>query len=224
MPVHAQSQIQVWLNSYSPSFYTSLTNKEYWTYTAYPSELNAWKGQFSSLMGAINTWANHTYSMRTVVKTKGLISAIYMYRYLGSAFGTSLANLSQLEAPSIYNIGGFIPLTLSRSDNYYDDLVSPVPPATDPPPTSAKMDADIATLAPSVFEPVERTKIEEILDLAGESSAIVTYNALFKDLPTPSGSVPTKQDMANIIFTDLKFAIVKQYIPGVKGIDIPTYP
>lgn len=224
MPVHAQSQIQVWLNSYSPSFYTSLTNKENWTYTNYPADLNAWKGQFSSLMGAINTWANHTYNMRSVVKTKGLISAIYMYRYLGSAFGTSLSNLSQLEASSIYNIGGFIELTLSRSDTYYDDLVSPVPPAIDPPPTSAKMDADIATLEPTTFEAVERTKIEEILDLAGESSAIVTYNALFTDLPTPSGSVPTKQQMADIIFTDLKFSLVEQYIPGVQGIEIPTYP
>lgn len=213
--------LSYWLSQYDPAFYNKLYSMEQSAYASpYPTY---WATEFSNLMGAINTWAAHTHRARSITRTKSLIGAIYMYRYLGSAFGTSMADLYKMEAPKIYDIGGFIPLTMSRPTNYYDDMVVTGVPPDPVEAESAKMTADVASLAPAVFEPIETDKIEEILDLAGTSSSIVTYNALFNDLPAQAAA-PTKQQMATIIFTDYKFEIVKQYITGVKGIDIPVYP
>ena len=224
MPVHANSKIQLWVDEFNHAFYVSITNKENWVYTNNTGDaLDAWEDYFTNLMTAINTWRNDSTSAgRTELKTRGLINALYTYKMLGNNFGTDTSQIATMDAAVIYDMGGFIPATLSRGVNYYNDMIDspPVPP---PPYTSAKMDADIASLAVGTYDTVETGKIDTAISNSASVTSKFSNDALFNDLPAPSNPPMTKQQLGEFIYVTMNYKKIKTYVPGIQGIDIPPY-
>lgn len=195
MAVNANSVIPVWLNTFNPDFYASLTSKEDWSYTNQGSA--GWLPQFQALANALDTY--RAYGARSD-EVYDFMTQTYGYVILNKNFSTDGSLLSSLDALNIYSIGGFMATTISRPVNYYDDLAPPVPPETEY--TSAKMSADVLTVtnAPEA----ETSAIAGVV--AGTHSVIRSFtNASLWDDPTP---VPTadqigKPYMKNYYFVTL---------------------
>lgn len=219
MPVHANSKINTWVNTYYPDFYVSITNKENWTYNNYAGNapaLTAWDVYFTNLMTQMNAWAAASGPSRTETASRSLISAIYSYLACHFTFGTSLTDVGVMAAHKIYNMNGFVDSTLSRPDDWYNDLdTSGIPTPTY---ESNRMDADISVISASP-DTTETAAILTINSLSSASASSVNYSFLFED-PAPTGTM-TKANQATYIFTTLRFKPVVQSVPGILGVTIP---
>lgn len=182
MGVHVDSVIPTWVNDYYPAFYTSLTDKEEYTYNTYPSEQAEWMVEFTNLSTAMTNWKND--ARETLVS--GLISSVHTYIQLYLNFGTSSASLPSMQAYTIFDMNGFITSTLSRPVSYYNDLT------VGPPANSVKIDANITTIN---TDSIESGKV----DTAQNNSKAVTgpfvANALFVDV-APIGPAGATQVIA----------------------------
>lgn len=221
MAVHADSKIDLWLDTFNHDFYVSLTDKENWTYldnVSEPDRLQAWKDYFQALMDAMNAWRNSNYAERKAPNIQGLISQIYTYLMYGSRYGTSTADLGDMDASLIFDMGGFMATTIGRPIDYYNDITVIVAPFE-----SAKMDADIASLEPSVWQADEKQKLDAVSTLARGAPSQYNFNNMFSDTTPTPGTPMTKADMAEEIFVTLKWKFIKDNLPGVQGITVPDY-
>ncbi len=189
MGVHVDSVIPTWINTYHPTFYTSLTDKEEYTYNTYPSYKSQWITEFTNLSTAMNNWKN--VSRETSVS--GLLSSIHTYIQLYLNFGTSSAALASMQAYTIFNINGFISSTLARPIGYYNDMTSVAPY------NSAKVDADIAAINTMA------TETSSITTAQNNSKAVVTpfvANALFVDVSPVGPAGATQVTLPGSGYTD----------------------
>lgn len=219
MAVHASSKIDLWLNIYHPAFYVSITDKENWAYINQgdtPTKLAALEAYFTELMVRINTWRNTAWEGRFEEAMGELIGAIVSFKNSATRFGTSEAFLPDLDAVAIFNIVNFIPDTLARAMDYYNDVsVGGV---------SFKLQTDIDRLALTVWQAVEIDLIAVAIAKAKSPTKALSKSSMFEPLVSPVGAtLLTKEQLANIVFIDLRYKFVKDNIPGVTGITIPPY-
>ncbi len=137
MPVNPSSVIPTWINSYYPSFYVSITDKENFAYTNIPADKTYWIALFTNLSIAMGSWKN----INRQTSVSGLISSIFNYTNLYLNFAESPSLMPTLDGYVIFDMNSFITSTLSRPTNYYNDLAE-TPPLSGIY-TSAKMTADI---------------------------------------------------------------------------------
>lgn len=231
MAVHSNSKIDTWLNDFNSEFYVSLTDKEEWVFDNHTGdELSAWEDYFELLMVKINEWATTETLERGITSTKGLVSMVAMYIKLYTQFNSEELDLGEnnqanLSADKIYDMNGFIELTISRPVDYYDDIVEvpPEPPELEPTQESVKMINDLDLLDSEAWQDNEKTKIQTALSLAGAAGATINYVAMFNTFP-PVVTVVSKESLATLVFVDLKYAHYGEYITGIKGIEVPVYP
>lgn len=142
MGVHVDSVIPTWVNDYRPDFYTSLTDKEEYTYTTYPGKKAAWMTEFTNLSTAMTNWKNENRED----PLGSLISSVHTYLQLYLNFGVSGSYLASMDAFAIFNINNFIDDTLARAINYYNDMPN------DPPYDSPKINANITKINNDTYE------------------------------------------------------------------------
>lgn len=211
MPVHAESQIPTWINTYHPTFYVSLTDKENDAYTRNSgNEKDDWKPKFTQLGDAMTSWKN----ISRQDSVSNLISALYSYVLLNLNFGTSFS-ATTVTALVVFDINGFITSTLARSVDYYNDLVED-PPSSDIW-TSAKMTADITAVGNNT---VEADKINTAFNTSKAVIGPFMSNILFNDV-TPTASA-SKQQVGIEIFNNLDYKKVYQNL-NVGSLTLPGY-
>lgn len=198
MAVNANSVIPVWVNNFNSEFYTSLTNKEDWSYTN--QGLANWQPLFSQLASALNAYRAFNRSEEVY----NFMNSSYGYVILNRNFGTDGSLIPNLDAHGIYSLAGFMNTTLARPVTYYDDLVPPVPPETEY--VSAKMNADVATVTAA---PASETAGLESLQAGthGTIQQFTNYN-LWDDWPPLTGQIVGKPYMKQFFFIDLHWKAV----------------
>lgn len=221
MAVHVNSKISLWVQTFHPTFYTSLTDKEEWLYTQHeldPEELAAAEGYFEDLQTAMDAWKAGTSTARSSLKP--IVMRLVTYQmYVGRGMVLSSVTPEQLDAKQIFEMGGFITATLSRPVEYYDDMTTYVPPD---PCTSAKLEADIALLEPTVWRPMEQAKVDAIESAAVGVVTDYNYKAMFEDVsPVGPGTPMTKAQTSEWIFITLNYKWAKDTFPAV-NLTIPT--
>jgi hypothetical protein len=194
MTVHANSVIPTWINSWQPTFYASLTDKENSAYLQ-STGLTYWQPYFTTLSNNITAYRDFNRGSELV----DFIPIYYGYMILGTLYGSSMSALT--DATYLYNINGFIAATISRPVNYYDDLTVDTH-------ISAKMVADIAAVAAA--NSVETSLVTSVKNTCTGSVKGVSYTALFQDLAvvTPID----KAGMAQLIFITKKFKEIFQHL------------
>lgn len=219
MPVHANSKIDLWVNSFSPTFYDSITSKENWTYINYNSDasaLAAWEAYFTNLMVRINAWAADTTApSRTSVSSKNLVQYTYTYVSLHYAFGTDFTDIGNFQSLFIYDIGGFVPDTIARAVDWYNDmeLIGY---------TSPRMIADLAAIDIPAYQTIETARLATLSQSSLSVSSGFSYSALFEPLPA-SVAPKTKTELATYIFITLGYKNTLIYVTGIQGMTLPPY-
>lgn len=203
MPVHANSVISVWINSYDSAFYTAITDQENEAYI--DDELN-WKPLFTSLNSAMTTFKNIARGSHI----REFIPVLYSYRVLNTIYATDGSLLATSDGRVIHNMNGFIPACKGRASTYYDDLDPGLF-------TSAKMSADITTIGGSAA--VEISTIEGLQASMQGVIASKMNQLLFEDV-TPSGPFPGKSGMATYVFNTIHWKEVYQQL-NVSPLTLP---
>lgn len=120
--------------------------------------------------------------------------------------------LEQCDAKFIFNSSGLIDSTIALPDDYYNDIIipppptpggglDPGPPAVQEPPYSPRMDTDIPKIAPKAegdiakFDDLVENKIPALVQ--GYQVGVIFSS------PEPPTAVVTKQDIWDVIYTDL---------------------
>lgn len=222
MPVHVNTEIDLWVNDYYPDFYVSLTDKEDWTYTNYAgnaSALAAWHAYFANLMTQMNSWKAVTRAPRSPDKGRDLIQGIYGYLALHFAYGTSFGSIGLMNAYGIYNMDGFVDTTLSNPVDWYNDMIVVGAP---PPYTSVRMAASVATVTASLTSSVEENNFDTALDTARLLISDFGIGAMFTDY-TPTGTAVSKAYQEAYIYSTLNYLEVGSEVTTA-GIPIPPFP
>lgn len=193
--VNAQSVIPVWINSWRPDFYVSLTDKEDFAYSASPATLPTWKGLFTRLASAINAYK--AYNRETEVSD--LLFGAYSYLALHAVYGTDGSLQSQFDANILYSMHSFVNLTLSRPIGYYNDLIIP---ADATPPDSLTLETDITLVGGAMV--AENTRVEQLASAGQSTIQSINIGLLFEDRPR-TGSI-NKIQLKITFFTTLHFA------------------
>lgn len=187
MPVHSQSVISTWINSYDPAFYTSLTNQENSCYTRGGNNTFAnWNSLFISLNNALTNWKN----VNRQNLLSDFITSYYSYYLFSVLHGTDSSLKASSSSDAIFTIGTFIANTKARADTYYDDIVVPAK-------TSAKIAAEI-----SIINGAAALEGNPINSLKSSFQSVISSQiskSLFQDIPS-IGPAPNKEDMATEVF------------------------
>lgn len=218
MTVHVDSKIDLWVNTFHPDFYASITDKENWVFLDKAGDVDAlaaWHDYFTDLMVKINAWRAATYASRSDATTKNIINVLFTYKMYGTRYNTDMTQVATTNALNIYDIGGFIPLTIARPVDSYNDmeLIGY---------TSVLMDADLATLEPAVWQLDEAAKVTLAITNAQAPALAFGQRSMFEAPPVPVANI-SKQQLATFIFIDQKFKHIKDNIPGVLGIEVPAF-
>lgn len=226
MAVNIDSVVPLWVQTLNAPFYTALTDQEDALYTsaaitgtdAHTSAI----AQFQLLVDAMVVWKNASVPTRTA----GALNAIPSFLYTGNMyyerFGLALAADNQLDAKSVFDMGGFMTTVIGRSVGYYDDLTQDPIITTDY--ASAKIEADIASLEQSVWLPLETSKLAAVEATAVGGVRNMNGTSLFDGFPpAPEGVTPkTKLETAEWIFLTLNWKWVKDTFPAAVGMTIPN--
>ena len=206
MAVHANSQIPTWVNDWDSDFYIALTGQENEAYLQ-AGNYSYWYAYFTSLVSALTAWK--TYDRKSDLTD--FINPVYGYAVLNTQFGNDGSLLSQISAPLLFNMDGFVEDCKSRGPTYYNDL-DPVLF------TSAKIEADIATVtgAPEI----ERLALRTLRSEAQGFISGFVVKQLFEDLPPPT-TIITKSGMANLFFNTYGFKKVYQIL-NVGDLALPS--
>ena len=221
MPVNVGTEIDLWVNDYNPAFYVALTDKEDWTYNTYSGNapaLAAWHVYFTNLMTAINVWAAAGGASRTEAYGRDLLNSMYGYIALNTAYGTSFGDIGLMDAHAIYSMSTFVPNTIARSVDWYNDMIVIGGP---PPFTSARMVADIAVVTGSPASD-EVAKLDAAILAARTVIQGFTTSSLFADF-TPTGTPVTKPAQQTYIYTTLNYEAVVTNVTGIQGFALPPF-
>lgn len=225
MAVHASSVIALWVDTYNHDFYVALTNQEEYFYNQAelvgPEALTSAIGLFTDLMAAMTAWKNANAPSRTKAALNPIANFLYSYNMYKERFGMEGVADSVLDAKQVFDMGGFPARVIARTVNYYDDLTEdPVTPLTY---ESVKIADDIDSLAPAVWQPIEKTKLDAIETASAGPVRALNGKALFDGFPTPPGDVTpkTKQETAEWIYLTLHWKWVVDTLPAAE-MTIPT--
>lgn len=225
MAVHVYSKIKPWVQEFHPDFYTSLTDKEEWTYLNHElveEELEAAEDLFQSIQDAMDSWKNSAAAPRLALKP--IVMRLVTYQiYVGRGMVEATTTDEQLDAKQIFEMGGFIAATLSRPVDYYDDITEYDPLVPPYEPESLKMVADLELLDPVNWKPLEQAKVDALEALASSVVNGYNYKAMFEDIvPAGTGTPQTKIQTAEWIFNTLHYKWAKDTFPGV-NLAIPPF-
>lgn len=199
MPVHADSRIPLWVNTFSPTFYTSITDKENWTFSNYSdAELTAAKTLFSNMGSALDAYkATNRYNQYT-----SLIGSIYQYFLATRNFGAvPIPDESILHIDEIFSFGNFISNTLLRPVNYYNDIEETEPASGIF--ESQKLEDSIEYLTASAI-PDENATITALISQLNPVSMNVILKGMFEEISQPAEQ-KGKRDVGEYIFNDLNY-------------------
>lgn len=208
MPVHAQSVIPTWVNTYNPTFYNKLTTMENTSYTGTGNNtVTNWRPLFTNLANALDSWKN----VNRQTALSNFITAYYSYYTMNQMFGTDGSLISAATASTVFDINGFIATTLGRADNYYGDIV------LGPPVSSAKMTADVTAV-----NNASAAELSELSSLQNSFQGVVAgqvSRSLFQDIP-PTNPFPGKAGMAQQIFITRGYKLIYQTL-NVGSLTLP---
>ena len=220
MAVHPQTQIPSWVKDYHKEFYDSITAKEYWCYTniftlpppppnplpegyvpgpSYDQPGLYWyKILFKQLADTMNAWKNTNYQsigIDLVTLTSGLYSSAKLFKMadVPNPFpnGQSVQDiLSACDAYVLLNMAEFIPHTLSRPENFYNDIDSGG--------ESALMADDIASLNGGT----DLGKCEAMKPILYLAMKTLGAKGSFE---VPSGAAPSNAEKSQKIFTEMHY-------------------
>lgn len=218
MAVHASSVIALWVDTYNHDFYVALTNQEEYFYNEAdlvgPEALTAAIDAFTDLMTAMTAWKNASAPSRTKQALNPIANYLYSYNMYKERFGMAGVADSVLDAKQVFDMGGFPATVIARAVSYYDDLTEdPITPLTY---ESVKVTADIDSIAPAIWQPLEKTKLDAIEDASAGAVRNLNSTALFDGFPTPpEGVAPkTKQETAEWIYLTLHWKWVVDTFPA----------
>lgn len=226
MAVNVDSVVPLWVQTLNAEFYTALTDQEDALYIA--AELidtdahTSAIAQFQLLVDAITDWKNASVPTRTASSLNAIPSFLYTANMYYERFNLAMAADNLLDAKSVFDMGGFMETVIGRAVEYYDDLTQDPIELTLY--ESAKIAADIDSLAQSVWLPLETSKLNAIETLAVGGVRSMNGTSLFDGFPAPSvGVVPkTKLQTAEWIFLTLNWKWVKDTFPAASGMNIPS--
>lgn len=196
------SLIPSWISSYNPSAFSALTAQETYAYSQDPIN---WIPLFQTLANNLNAW----HATNRSADISNLINPMYQGYVMNAIYGTAIPDLTTCDGLVVFSVAGFLTAAASRPNTYYNDLltVAPVPPATLPTYSSAKMTADLTTTSGAISS--EQATIKSLTGgLTGAVQGVIT-NMLFIDPPAPLATV-TKAGIAAYIFTTLHYKAVYQ--------------
>lgn len=213
MPVHAQSVIPTWVQTWDTDLYTKLTDQENWCYTG-PTDgrpddtFTNWNPLFTNLATAMNGWKN---ANRQSALTD-FIPIAYSYNVLNFLYGNGDGLNAAINANTLFTMNGFVSIAKARATNYYDDIdIDPLPA------TSAKLAVDIALVnggAAAETGTLGSTKGSMQGTIMGHM-----MKALFED-PEMVGPFPGKDGMADHFFNTLGYKKVYQNL-NVGSLTLP---
>lgn len=220
--IHPESVIDVAIKNYNEELYVKLTDMENQAYL--DNDISKYKP----------LWVEYSDSWMSYIRgislseslCLGFVSSFYSYCMVQVGFnGSSGSDFANDAASGIFNGNGLIAEVLSRPDNYFDDLViplPPMPPATGPAedPYSPKMNQDFAKLGTAVDN--DKKKFEGLVN--GKYPTVVgkyQMTVLFGDPTIPEVTL-SKQEMWDLIFDELGWYDFFQSI-GQAGV-VPPRP
>lgn len=118
MPVHAQSVISPWLNSFYPAFYNALTTLENSAYTT--DTVVKWQGLFNSLDSKITSYKETPRAAAFY----DFMNAYYMYYVMNQLYGTDGSSMAAGDGRTIFSMNGYTETTIARSTSFYNDWVT----------------------------------------------------------------------------------------------------
>lgn len=197
MTVHAQSVIPTWINSWNPAFYTALTSQENWSYVNQGTTI--WLPLFTTLVAPLNNYKNFNRQS----EISNFFFGTYGYVVMHNLYGTDGSLVPSFDANGIYSMAGFVPTTISRPVNYYNDAVLD--------PSTLLYSSVNMTAAVTQVTGATGNETSYIDGLAGSGTPAVQgiqMRLLFDDVPT-TGSF-TKANMKTLFFQTLHWTNVYQ--------------
>lgn len=191
MTVNVNSVIPLWVNTWNPTLYNSLTDKENWSYV---NQGLIWVPLFTQLANALNSY--QAYNRQTEISN--FFFGAYAYVTFNKIYGTDGSQISNFNAQNIYNLNGLVNAIINRPVSYYNDI-SIVIPSTDY--NSPLMQADILQIYNS--SKTESTLIANLSNLGRGAIQNLQVTLLFKDVKPIQ--VLTKDNMKTLFFVNLNW-------------------
>lgn len=221
--IHPDSVISKDIKEFNTDFYKSLVEKENYCYTSTRTHASVDNYQpfFTDLNNAIMAYLNKS---RDITKWRGLTNTLYVYDYLKDIMGDNLISESDIVATYIANIDDYIPLLLTKANDYFDDIIqqSETDPETGQTTTyyeaptleddTARIQSEADTLSTEngKIETVQNT-ISPAVDSAIQEAAYTTYERDF--------SGQSKEGKYKYVFEELKYKQMANKLNGLQDLD-----
>lgn len=201
--IHPESVISVTIKDYNQALYTKLTDMENQAYL--DNDIVKYKPLWIKYS---NEWVSYISGVSLPENTcMGFVSSFYSYCMVQVGFnGVSGNGFTDDAASGVFNANGLIAEVMARPDNYFNDLVIPVPPV--PPetgpvedPYSPKMNQDFDKLAAAAG--ADKGKFEGLVN--GKYPNVVgkyQMTVMFGDPSYPAVTL-SKQEMWDLVFDEL---------------------
>lgn len=216
MAVNPDSRIPLWVKTFAPYFYTSITDKENWTFNNYSGgALSAAKSYFQDLGNRLDEYkATNRYNNYT-----SLIGSVYQYFLCTRNFyATPLPEEDVLHIGNIFSFGNFIKETLDRPIGYYNDIEETLPDSGNY--ESQKLKDSIDYVRTSAIGD-ENANITTLINRLNPISMEVINKGMFEEL-TPAQNPMGKRDVGLYIFETLNYKKIV-YQLNVSPFELPSY-